>query len=93
MRAWDTPTGVPFNTLNLRTGVGRNPSWTMRGSTLSEYGTTQMELITLSALTGNATYGNRSEHVIRYLRQRHPDQVSSAACCPILPVCPSGAQA
>lgn len=76
MQAWETPTGIPYNTLNLRTGLGKNPSWTMRGSTLSEYGTEQMELITLTALTGNATYGNRAEHVIRLLHQNFPEKVS-----------------
>lgn len=76
LRAWDTPTGIPYNTVNLRTGVGKNPSWTMRGSTLSEYGTEQLEFVTLSSLTGNNSYGNASEHVIRYLRQHYPEKVA-----------------
>ena len=82
MKAWDTPTGIPYNTLNLQTGVGKNPSWTMRGSTLSEYGTEQLELIALSALTGNATYGNASEAVIRYLHARYPEKAGALPeCC------------
>ena len=79
LHAWNTPTGIPFNTLNLRTGVGKNPSWTMRGSTLSEYGTEQLEFITLSALTGNATYGQRAEDVIRFLHAQYPNKVSASA--------------
>ena len=85
MGAWRTTTGIPYNTVNLRTGVGKNPSWTMRGSTLSEYGTEQLELITLSALTGNASYGNASEHAIRYLRLHYPDKVGRAPAPLTLP--------
>ena len=39
--AYDTPTGIPYQTLNLRTRSARNPSWTQRSSILSELGTQQ----------------------------------------------------
>ncbi len=40
--AFDTPTGIPLQTLNLRTRAARNPSWTQRSSILSELGTQQV---------------------------------------------------
>ena len=42
--AYDTPTGIPYQTLNLRTRFARNPSWTQRSSILSELGTQQARL-------------------------------------------------
>jgi hypothetical protein len=40
--AFDTPTGIPLQTLNLRTRAARNPSWTQHSSILSELGTQQV---------------------------------------------------
>ena len=62
--------------LNLATLKGKNPSWTLRGSTLSEYGSEQLETITLSALTGNATYANRTEAIFALLHRQFPTQAS-----------------
>ena len=74
--------GVPWNTLNLATLVGQNPSWTLRSSTLSEFGTEQLEAIVLSHLTGNATFAERAEGVIAMLARKFPGQASCRfACC------------
>ena len=74
--AWDTPTGIPYNLINLATSKAKNPSWALRGSTLSEFGSEQMEFVKLSESTGNATYANMSEHCIRFLHQKYPEKVS-----------------
>ena len=42
--AFDTPTGIPYQTLNLQTRIARNPSWTQRSSILSELGTEQVKI-------------------------------------------------
>ena len=68
---------MPWNTLNLATLIGSNPSWTLRASTLSEFGTEQLETIVLSQLTGNRTFAQRSEAVISMLGEKYPDQVIS----------------
>ena len=53
----------------------RNPTWTRRSSTLSEFGSEQREFVKLSMHSGNATYGNKAEAVIQYLHDKHPDKV------------------
>lgn len=35
LHAFDTPTGIPWNQLNLKTHVGKNPGWTAKMSTLA----------------------------------------------------------
>ncbi|KAK9793227.1 hypothetical protein WJX73_006594 [Symbiochloris irregularis] len=65
MFAWDTPTGFPYGQLNLHTFQGG--SGFGFGSMLAEFGTEQLEMLALSALTGNATFAHRVEHVIRVM--------------------------
>ena len=72
--------GVPWNTLNLATLAGSNPSWTLRSSTLSEFGTEQLEAIVLSHLTGNRTFAAKSEAIISMLAEKYPGQASRFAC-------------
>lgn len=75
MAAYNSPTGIPFNTIALDTLDVRNPSWTRRSSTLSEFGSEQLEFVKLSHLTGNATYGQKAEYVIQLLHSKYPDKV------------------
>eukprot|EP00899_Mesostigma_viride_P007967 jgi/Mesvir1/17171/Mv07593-RA.1 len=70
--AFDTPTGIPWNILNPHNGQGKNPGWTHLSSTLSEFGTEQLEFIGLSQRTGNNVYKDKVEHVIKYVRERDP---------------------
>lgn len=65
----------------MATLKGKNPSWTLRSSTLSEFGSEQLEAISLSALTGNVTYANRTETVIHLLNERYPGQVMPHLYC------------
>ena len=43
---------------------------------LAEFGSEQLELIKLSSLTANATYGERVEGVIKFIQGVLPEQVS-----------------
>lgn len=52
-----------------------NPTWTRRSSTLSEFGSEQLEFAKLSMHSGNSTYADKAESVIRYLYEQHPDKV------------------
>ena len=79
MAAYNSPTGIPFNTIALDTLDARNPTWTRRSSTLSEFGSEQLEFVKLSQLTGNATYGQKAEYVIQLLHSKYPDKVSIAS--------------
>ena len=76
MAAYNSPTGIPYNTIALDTLDVRNPQWTRRSSTLSEFGSEQLEFVKLSQITGNVTYGQKAESVIQLLHSRYPDKVS-----------------
>ncbi|XP_053089958.1 mannosyl-oligosaccharide 1,2-alpha-mannosidase IB isoform X1 [Pangasianodon hypophthalmus] len=55
--AFNTPTGIPWAMVNLKSGVGRNWGWASAGSSiLAEFGTLHMEFVHLTYLTGNPTY-------------------------------------
>eukprot|EP00245_Coleochaete_scutata_P018024 TRINITY_DN916_c0_g1_i1.p1 TRINITY_DN916_c0_g1~~TRINITY_DN916_c0_g1_i1.p1 ORF type:complete len:650 (-),score=125.40 TRINITY_DN916_c0_g1_i1:823-2772(-) len=68
-QAFETPTGIPYNRINLAGGGGHNEGWTGGGSTLSEFGTEQLEFIGLSQRTGNPKYAQKVEKVIRQVRE------------------------
>ncbi|XP_032828561.2 mannosyl-oligosaccharide 1,2-alpha-mannosidase IA-like isoform X2 [Petromyzon marinus] len=55
--AFNTPTGIPWAMVNLKTGVGRNWGWASGGcSILSEFGTLHLEFEHLSQLSGNPVF-------------------------------------
>ncbi|PIN23869.1 Mannosyl-oligosaccharide 1,2-alpha-mannosidase [Handroanthus impetiginosus] len=54
--AWDTPSGIPYNIINLAHGNPHNPGWTGGDSILADSGTEQLEFIALSQRTGNPKY-------------------------------------
>lgn len=54
--AFNTPSGIPYNTINLQSGQAYNPGWTGQASTLADFGTEQMEFIGLSERTGDQKY-------------------------------------
>uniref|UniRef100_A0A7S0RWM0 alpha-1,2-Mannosidase n=1 Tax=Pyramimonas obovata TaxID=1411642 RepID=A0A7S0RWM0_9CHLO len=78
MPAYRTPTGIPYNIINLATGASKNPAWTQQASTLAEFGTQQLEFVALSHHAGDDKYARMAEHVIKYAtdpsahRNRHP---------------------
>mmetsp|Transcript_23810 Transcript_23810/g.66056 ORF Transcript_23810/g.66056 Transcript_23810/m.66056 type:complete len:630 (+) Transcript_23810:124-2013(+) len=74
LHAFETPTGIPWNQLNLHTLRGQNPGWTAKMSTLAEFGTEQMEFFMLSAKTGKSVYRNKAEAPISLLHQRYPEK-------------------
>lgn len=66
--AFESPTGFPRSTVNLRTGQSMNFGWTGGSCILSEMGTMQVEFRYLSKATGNPVYADKAEHVIKRLR-------------------------
>ncbi|KAB2093859.1 hypothetical protein ES319_A02G121000v1 [Gossypium barbadense] len=54
--AWDTPSGIPYNIINLARGNAHNPGWTGGDSILADSGTEQLEFIALSQRTGDPKY-------------------------------------
>ena len=64
--AFDTPTGIPYALVNMKTGNAKNFGWASGGSSiLSEFGTLHMEFAYLSDITGNPVYRKKVEKMTR----------------------------
>lgn len=70
--AWDTPSGIPYNIINLAHGNAHNPGWTGGDSILADSGTEQLEFIVLSQRTGDLKYQQKVENVILELNKTFP---------------------
>ncbi|KAG1326879.1 Mannosyl-oligosaccharide 1,2-alpha-mannosidase MNS1 [Cocos nucifera] len=70
--AWNTPSGIPYNRINLAHGNPHNPGWTGGASILADSGTEQLEFIALSQRTGDPTYQQKVENVIIQLQKTFP---------------------
>ncbi|KAK2969947.1 hypothetical protein RJ640_008287 [Escallonia rubra] len=70
--AWDTPSGIPYNIINLAHGNAHNPGWTGGESILADSGTEQLEFIALSQRTGDPKYQQKVENVIAELNKTFP---------------------
>ncbi|KAK4587727.1 hypothetical protein RGQ29_018935 [Quercus rubra] len=71
--AWDTPSGIPYNIINLAHGRPHNPGWTGGESILADSGTEQLEFIALSQRTGDPKYQQKVENVIAQINKTFPD--------------------
>ncbi|NP_001089924.1 uncharacterized protein LOC734993 isoform X1 [Xenopus laevis] len=68
--AFNTPTGIPWAMVNLKTGVGRNWGWASAGSSiLAEFGTLHLEFVHLTYLTGNPVYYDKVMHIRKLLQK------------------------
>ncbi|XP_072021907.1 mannosyl-oligosaccharide 1,2-alpha-mannosidase IA-like [Amphiura filiformis] len=55
--AFNTPTGIPFGLINVKTGSARNWGWASGGSSiLAEFGSLHLEFSYLSEITGDQKY-------------------------------------
>ncbi|ONI27205.1 hypothetical protein PRUPE_1G073800 [Prunus persica] len=70
--AWNTPSGIPYNIINLRYGDARNPRWTGGKSILADAGSEQLEFIALSQRTNDPKYQQKVEYVIEELHKTFP---------------------
>ncbi|KAL6972573.1 mannosyl-oligosaccharide alpha-1,2-mannosidase [Sarracenia purpurea var. burkii] len=70
--AWNTPSGIPYNIINLAQGNARNPGWTGGNSILADSATEQLEFIALSQRTGDPKYQQKVENVIAVLNKTFP---------------------
>jgi Highly conserved protein containing a thioredoxin domain len=62
--AFDSPSGIPYFQVNLRTGKATNEKWSPKETQIAAAGSLQLEFRYLSKLTGNETYATRSEHAM-----------------------------
>ncbi|KAH0993480.1 hypothetical protein GBA52_004963 [Prunus armeniaca] len=70
--AWNTPSGIPYNIINLRYGDAHNPRWTGGKSILADAGSEQLEFIALSQRTNDPKYQQKVEYVIKELHKTFP---------------------
>ncbi|WCJ42300.1 Mannosyl-oligosaccharide 1 2-alpha-mannosidase MNS2 [Euphorbia peplus] len=70
--AWNTPSGIPYNIINLAHGNPHNPRWTGGSSILADSGTEQLEFIALSQRTHDPKYQQKVENVIKELNKTFP---------------------
>lgn len=71
--AFDSPSGLPYHQVNLKTGEVRNPSWTGSKSILSEVGSVQLEWKYLSHHTDTSLYWDKVEKVMKVLEKAKRD--------------------
>uniref|UniRef100_UPI00398EE898 mannosyl-oligosaccharide 1,2-alpha-mannosidase IA-like isoform X2 n=1 Tax=Pristiophorus japonicus TaxID=55135 RepID=UPI00398EE898 len=68
--AFNTPTGIPWALINLRSGVGRNWGWASGGSSiLAEFGTLHLEFVHLSEVSGNPKFAEKVMTVRKVLNR------------------------
>eukprot|EP00246_Nothoceros_aenigmaticus_P018190 TRINITY_DN9422_c0_g1_i2.p1 TRINITY_DN9422_c0_g1~~TRINITY_DN9422_c0_g1_i2.p1 ORF type:complete len:608 (-),score=117.14 TRINITY_DN9422_c0_g1_i2:128-1951(-) len=71
--AFNSPTGIPYSSINLATGRTNNPGWTGGSSVLADVGTQQVEYIALSERTADPKYREKAENVIAQIRKIFPE--------------------
>ncbi|KAM7171896.1 mannosyl-oligosaccharide 1,2-alpha-mannosidase IA [Macrochelys suwanniensis] len=68
--AFNTPTGIPWALLNIKSGIGRNWPWASGGSSiLAEFGTLHLEFIHLSHLSGNPVFAEKVMNIRKVLNR------------------------
>ncbi|XP_060609238.2 mannosyl-oligosaccharide 1,2-alpha-mannosidase IA [Anolis sagrei] len=68
--AFNTPTGIPWALLNIKSGIGRNWPWASGGSSiLAEFGTLHLEFIHLSYLSGNPVFAEKVMNIRKVLNR------------------------
>ncbi|KAJ7955848.1 alpha-1,2-Mannosidase [Quillaja saponaria] len=70
--AWNTPSGIPYNIINLAYGNAHNPHWSRGDSILADSGSEQLEFIALSQRTKDPKYQEKVENVIKELHKTFP---------------------
>ncbi|OWM89041.1 hypothetical protein CDL15_Pgr023887 [Punica granatum] len=68
--AWNTPSGINLNRVNLATGQAHNANG--KYTVLAEVGTEQLEFIALSQRTNDTKYQQKVENVIKKLQKSFP---------------------
>ncbi|KYO18921.1 mannosyl-oligosaccharide 1,2-alpha-mannosidase IB [Alligator mississippiensis] len=68
--AFNTPTGIPWALLNIKSGIGRNWPWASGGSSiLAEFGTLHLEFIHLSHLSENPIFAEKVMNIRKVLNR------------------------
>ncbi|XP_069462708.1 mannosyl-oligosaccharide 1,2-alpha-mannosidase IA [Ambystoma mexicanum] len=72
---FNTPTGIPWALLNMKSGIGRNWPWASGGSSiLAEFGTLHLEFVQLSHLSGNPVFAEKVMNIRKVLNRLEKPQ-------------------
>ena len=63
LKAFDTPSGIPYGQIHLGSGVASNIAWIKTSALLAEYSTLQVEFRYLAKATGKTVYAEKSEKI------------------------------
>ncbi|OJD30144.1 mannosyl-oligosaccharide-alpha-mannosidase [Diplodia corticola] len=77
--AYDSPSGIPYASIDLRTGRGIRSHADGGASSTAEATTLQLEMKYLSNITGNDVYWRKAEHVMKVI----DDNAAEAGLVPI----------
>ncbi|ANZ75090.1 BA75_02400T0 [Komagataella pastoris] len=69
---FESNTGIPYASVNLKTGKGVRSHVDMGSSSTAEVATLQLEFKYLSQLTGNSIYWRKVENIMAVLDSNHP---------------------
>ncbi|XP_041109034.1 mannosyl-oligosaccharide 1,2-alpha-mannosidase IA isoform X2 [Polyodon spathula] len=73
--AFNTPTGIPWALLNMKSGIGRNWPWASGGSSiLAEFGTLHLEFMHLSELSGKPVFAEKVMNIRKVLNRLEKPQ-------------------
>jgi len=72
MPAFSSNTGLPYSSINFKSGEKRNYSWNHMSSILSEFGSVQLEFRKLSQLTRDAQYDEAVTRVMNVMKRHEP---------------------
>ncbi|XP_063299550.1 mannosyl-oligosaccharide 1,2-alpha-mannosidase IA [Pelobates fuscus] len=68
--AFNTPTGIPWALLNIKSGIGRNWPWASGGSSiLAEFGTLHLEFTHLTEVSGNPIFAEKVMNIRKVLNR------------------------
>nr|DBA26618.1 TPA: hypothetical protein GDO54_010858 [Pyxicephalus adspersus] len=68
--AFDTPTGIPWALLNIKSGIGRNWPWASGGSSiLAEFGTLHLEFVHLTEISGDPVFKEKVMNIRKVLNR------------------------
>lgn len=70
--AYDSPSGLPYTSIDLRTGKGILSHSDGGASSTAEATTLQLEMKYLANLTGNGVYWRKAEHVMKVIDDNSP---------------------
>jgi len=71
--AFDTLSGIPWNTVHLITGEGKNEDWSPSETNLASAGTVQVEFRYLAKITGERKYAVKAEEAFDKLKTLSKD--------------------